>query len=73
MRSVEKVAEEIGGTAWLLSDFKKKNGYLRSCELSREFGMYRQDYCGCVYSLRRDHVGLNHHRQRAARCSGREN
>ena len=58
----EKVAEEISGTAWLLSDFKKKNGYLRSCELSREFGMYRQDYCGCVYSLRRDHVGLNHHR-----------
>lgn len=37
---------------WLPSDFKKKNGYKRSTELSREYGMYRQDYCGCVYSLR---------------------
>ena len=50
----QRVAEETGGAAWLLSDFKKKNGYLRSCELSEQFGMYRQDYCGCVYSLRRD-------------------
>ena len=37
---------------WLPSDFKKKNGYKRSTELSREYGMYRQDYCGCVFSLR---------------------
>lgn len=49
-------AERVGGAAWLLSDFKKKDGYRRSCELSREFGMYRQDYCGCVYSLRRDFI-----------------
>ncbi len=34
----------------LPSDFKKKGGYLRSCELSREYGLYRQDYCGCVFS-----------------------
>ena len=34
----------------LLSDFKKKNGYKRSVELSKEYGLYRQDYCGCVYS-----------------------
>lgn len=38
------------GVQWLFSDFKKKNGYKRSCELSREYGLYRQDYCGCVYS-----------------------
>ncbi|MQN01668.1 MAG: hypothetical protein DUD27_06820 [Lachnospiraceae bacterium] len=38
------------GVRWLPSDFKKKNGYLRSCELSREYGIYRQDYCGCVFS-----------------------
>ena len=38
------------GVSYLFSDFKKKNGYLRSCELSRLYGMYRQDYCGCVYS-----------------------
>ena len=40
------------GVAWLPSDFKKKNGYKRSCELSREYGLYRQDYCGCVFSRR---------------------
>ena len=38
------------GVRWLMSDFKKKGGYLRSIELSRKFGLYRQDYCGCVYS-----------------------
>ena len=31
---------------------KKKNGYKRSTELSKEYGMYRQDYCGCVFSMR---------------------
>ncbi len=35
---------------WLPSDFKKKEGYKRSTELSKEYNMYRQDYCGCVYS-----------------------
>ncbi len=35
---------------YLVSDFKKKNGYKRSTEISREYGMYRQDYCGCVFS-----------------------
>ena len=35
---------------WLASDFKKKNGYQRSIELSAEYQLYRQDYCGCVYS-----------------------
>ena len=43
------------GVAWLPADFKKKNGYKRSCELSREYGLYRQDYCGCVFSRRRDY------------------
>jgi len=35
---------------YLFSDFKKKNGYKRSTELSKEYNLYRQDYCGCVYS-----------------------
>ena len=35
---------------YLYADFKKKNGYKRSLELSNEYGLYRQDYCGCVYS-----------------------
>ena len=47
----ERIGKELG-VAFLPSDFKKKNGYLRSCEISKEYGMYRQDYCGCVYSMR---------------------
>ena len=35
---------------WLHSDFKKRNGYLRSCELSKQYNLYRQNFCGCVYS-----------------------
>ena len=38
------------GIPYLVSDFKKKNGYKRSVELSALYGLYRQDYCGCVYS-----------------------
>ncbi|WP_278308894.1 epoxyqueuosine reductase QueH [Parasporobacterium paucivorans] len=41
-------AEE--GVSYLQSDFKKKNGYKRSVELSEAYDLYRQDYCGCVYS-----------------------
>ncbi len=40
------------GVPYLFSDFKKKNGYKRSCELSAEHRLYRQDYCGCVFSKR---------------------
>ena len=50
----EQLAERYQ-VRWLPNDFKKKNGYKRSTELSREYGMYRQDYCGCVYSLRERH------------------
>lgn len=46
-----RLSEEYG-VKYLQSDFKKKNGYKRSIELSREFGLYRQDYCGCEYSFR---------------------
>ncbi len=35
---------------YLFSDFKKRNGYKRSCELSAEYGLYRQNYCGCTFS-----------------------
>lgn len=38
------------GIRWLPSDFKKRGGYQRSIELSKEYGLYRQDYCGCSYS-----------------------
>ena len=44
-----ELAEQFG-VAYLFSDFKKKNGYKRSCELSVQYGLYRQDYCGCRFS-----------------------
>ena len=47
-----KISEEYG-IPYLQSDFKKKNGYKRSIELSREYGLYRQDYCGCEFSMRK--------------------
>lgn len=42
--------EEIYKIPYLVSDFKKKNGYKRSVELSKEYEMYRQNFCGCIYS-----------------------
>ena len=50
---LNEIGQEEGaryGVRYLVSDFKKKNGYKRSCELSEQYGLYRQDYCGCVYS-----------------------
>lgn len=44
--------EKKYGVAWLPSDFKKREGYKRSIELSRVFDLYRQNYCGCIYSKR---------------------
>lgn len=56
LKNAEKI-NEIGqqlaqeyNILWLPSDFKKKNGYKRSIELSAEYDLYRQDYCGCAYS-----------------------
>lgn len=50
---LNEIGEALGeeyGVSWLPSDFKKKNGYRQSVELSAEYGLYRQDYCGCIYS-----------------------
>ena len=50
---LNEIGEELADTyhvRWLPSDFKKKNGYKRSVELSAEYELYRQNYCGCVYS-----------------------
>ena len=41
---------QTNGSQWLPSDFKKRNGFKRSLELSTEYNLYRQEYCGCVYS-----------------------
>lgn len=45
----EKLEKEYN-VKWLYSDFKKDNGYKNSIELSKKYGLYRQDYCGCIYS-----------------------
>lgn len=50
INEIGRELEKKYGVRHLPSDFKKKNGYLRSTQLSREHGLYRQDYCGCVYS-----------------------
>lgn len=52
-----ELAEEYG-VPYLYSDFKKRNGYKRSIELSREYGLYRQDYCGCVFSKREREIEI---------------
>ncbi len=54
-RALNEIGEAIGneyGVSWLFSDFKKKDGFKRSTELSNQYGMYRQDYCGCIFSMR---------------------
>lgn len=56
---LNEIGEEVAalyGVSFLPSDFKKRNGYKRSIELSKEYGLYRQDYCGCVYSIRKDTI-----------------
>lgn len=54
---LNEIGERLGkeyGVHWLPSDFKKRGGYQRSIELSKEYGLYRQDYCGCVFSRREE-------------------
>lgn len=58
LKNAQKINEigerlsEAYGVLWLPSDFKKREGYKRSIELSKEYGLYRQNFCGCVYSRR---------------------
>ncbi len=50
---LNKIGNELSekyGISYLPSDFKKRNGYIRSIELSREYNLYRQNFCGCVFS-----------------------
>lgn len=49
---IEQIGREIGGERFLSRDFKKKDGFKRAGELARQWGLYRQNYCGCEYSLR---------------------
>ena len=54
-RAAERAWHRAGqqyGVPFLPSEFRKKDGYKRSLQLSAEYGLYRQDYCGCVFSKR---------------------
>lgn len=62
-----EIGETLGreyGVSYLPSDFKKRNGYKRSIELSRQYGLYRQNYCGCVFS--------KNEAKKRERCPGQE-
>ena len=52
LNAIGREVSEQYGVPYLFSDFKKKGGYKRSIELSAEYGLYRQNYCGCIYSRR---------------------
>lgn len=52
INSIGKECEREYAVKWLVSDFKKKEGYKRSLELSKKYNLYRQNYCGCSYSIR---------------------
>ena len=52
LNEIGEELSEIYKVEHLPSDFKKKNGYKRSVELSAQYGLYRQNYCGCVFSKR---------------------
>ncbi len=52
INKIGKEQETKFETTFLYSDFKKEEGYKRSIELSKEYNLYRQDYCGCIYSKR---------------------
>jgi predicted adenine nucleotide alpha hydrolase (AANH) superfamily ATPase len=52
-RKINKIGKEIGekySVPFLESDFKKEDGFKKSVEMSKNLGLYRQDYCGCIYS-----------------------
>ena len=50
INEIGKKLEKDYNVKWLYSDFKKKDGYKKSIELSIKYNLYRQDYCGCIYS-----------------------
>lgn len=52
LNEIGEELEEKYGVNYLYADFKKKNGYKKSIDLSKEYGLYRQDYCGCIFSYR---------------------
>lgn len=58
LNEIGECLEKEYGIKYLYSDFKKKNGYKRSIELSKIYNLYRQNYCGCIYSKKDNGVNL---------------
>ena len=50
-KAINRIGSEIGGNSFMARDFKKKDGFKKASELAKSWGIYRQHYCGCVYSL----------------------
>lgn len=51
-QEIKEIGQEIGGEKFLVRDFKKKDGFKRAVQLARQWELYRQNYCGCIYSMR---------------------
>ena len=51
--TINRIGREIGGDKFLVRDFKKNGGYQRAVQLANQYRIYRQNYCGCIYSLRK--------------------
>ena len=52
-QAINEIGKEIGGDKFLIRDFKKKDGFKRAMQLAKKWELYRQDYCGCIYSMRK--------------------
>ena len=49
---INKIGQEIGGDKFLMRDFKKKDGFKKATQSAKQWELYRQNYCGCIYSMR---------------------
>ncbi len=65
LNMVGKELSERYNLPYLARDFKKKNGYLKSIQNSKKYNLYRQNYCGCVFSKRRDYVFKKKEKQKS--------
>lgn len=50
--TVNTIGRQIGGSTFLARDFKKQDGFKKANQLAKQWGLYHQDYCGCLYSMR---------------------
>ncbi|MBN2097169.1 MAG: epoxyqueuosine reductase QueH [Candidatus Omnitrophica bacterium] len=57
---INEIGQRVGQGRFLVHDFKKQNGFKRAQELSRQYGLYHQDYCGCAFSLKEGKDGRIH-------------